>query len=92
MVCVGRRGPGVTEPEPVSTPVLPDILCQSAAWEPSEEKQARENASWDLEEWKTTMELVSKPNAIAAVWDSNPMTVVNHLTCVSRYIAFVVKR
>ena len=28
----------------------------------------------------------------AAVWDSNRMTVVNHLTCVSRYVALVVKR
>ena len=38
------------------------------------------------------MELVSKPNATAAVWDSNRMTVVNHLTCVSRYVTLVVKR
>ena len=53
-------------------------------------RSKQRNTSWNLEEWTTTMELVL--NATAAVWDSNPMTVVNHLTCVSRYIAFVVKR
>ena len=39
------------------------------------------------------MDVVSKPNVIAAVWEHlGFMTVLNHFTWASRYIAFVVKR
>ena len=40
------------------------------------------------------MDLVSKPNAAAFVWEhtSNRMTVVNHLTCVSRPVCHIYRK